>query len=515
MSASSPGPGRPPGISEATLEKQRRVREMDKLGVARATIAAVEKCSIGYVGMLINGGAKEDGSPESAADIEPPQPRRLSRRAAQYRAWEIVQQRPAPGLGLDANAFWIRLIVEIHETGDGVRLGIGEPASRFSTRSDLAVLFGRPDQLQIDDWLAALVERGRLIDVGEVDIGIPPGMKLTPAENIRGKKRPAQAPQDGQAAMLHALPGGLSDATEIPPQTQIKTPLNLHPGATEIASERKFNSNSIPPVGDGLAAAAAAYAKESQSLSSSSSTGSRADASDPSGNIICIEGGISVAADANLIPPAGATETPDASLINPKRSPVAVLTEELVALAGLNRAPNADDLSIVETWLEAGETRDTLTAGIEIKMGQRKGKPPTMLRYFDGFLTERRDARRRRPASTVIALPQSAAPAPPVSDADRALRDLLKPSADAWIKDRSCPFAPTLESFKAAGTTEKGKALAYRWLELWSVWDRHGRPADLKPPDFTLMVHDPDRFETALLEIEEELTAPDPPQASD
>jgi hypothetical protein len=185
-----------------------------------------------------------------------------------------------------------------------------------------------------------------------------------------------------------------------------------------------------------------------------------------------------------------------------------------VALANFGRAPNADDLGTVEAWLNKGETADTLRTGFEIKMEQRNGKPPSVLRYFDSFLTERRDAR-HRPASPVIALPQIA-PAPPLSDADKATRDRLQPSQDAWMKDHSCPFAPTLDAFKAACLTEKGATLAYRWLELWAVWNRSRRPGDLKPPDFTLMVQDPDRFEAVLLEIEEEvMTAPDPPEAAD
>lgn len=511
MSASSErGPGRPPGITEATLQKQRRVRAMRAKGVAVETIAAVEECEPAYVRMLLNGAEKKEDASDPAAERDPPRPRRLSRRAAQYRAWEIVQQRPTPTLGLDVNAFWIRLIVEIHETGDGVRLGIGETTSRFAARSDLELLFSRADHLVIDDWLKRLFERGRLLDIGGVDIGIPPGMKLTPAENIRGKKRAAQLPQDGQTVMLQAVPGGLSGATEIHLQTQIKPQLNLRPGATEILQNANLIPNSIAPLAYGHAAAATAYAKDFQSLSSSSSIGSPAETDARDGNIICVEVGVSVAPDANLIPPPDANDIPSGEVSGRRLSP-ADLTAELAALAGLGRAPNAEDLGWVEAWADQGFSPETMRGVIEIKRAQMNGKQVTGLRYFHGAMQDTRKSR-GRPAAALA--PKAVAPV--LSAEDQAIRDLLRPSQDAWRKDRGCPFAPTLEAFTAACLNEKGKALAHRWLDLWTVWDDRRRPRDLKPPDFTLMVQDPERFETALLEIEEEvLTAPDPPEAAD
>lgn len=379
MSASNPGPGRPPGISEATLEKQRRVREMDRLGIARSTIAALEKCSTGYVGMLINGGAKDDGSPDPVADIEPPQPRILSRRAAQVRAWEYAEQHVISTLGLAVDAFWVRIVVAIHQESDGYRLHIGEPGCRFKSRDDLGDLFGRRE-VDVKACIAALVDRGRLLEVDGVDIGIPHGMKLTPAENIRGKrtaKRAAQSPQDGQVPMLQALAGGLSDATEIPHRTQIKSELNLHSeelnlraAANEIAEGRKFNPNSISAFADGRAATAAVNVKDIHNLTAAVATEPRArDAT---------ETRIKFASGATEIPPsdqAGATE------IILQRSALAMLTEELMALANINRTPNADDLGVVKSWLDAAVEPDTMRAVVESGMKRRDGKPPTALRY--------------------------------------------------------------------------------------------------------------------------------------
>jgi hypothetical protein len=56
------------------------------MGIPIDQIAAVEEIQPAYARMLIKGAKKNDGSPDMAADIAPPQPRRLSCRSAQYRA---------------------------------------------------------------------------------------------------------------------------------------------------------------------------------------------------------------------------------------------------------------------------------------------------------------------------------------------------------------------------------------------------------------------------------------------
>jgi hypothetical protein len=385
MSASAErGPGRPPGISEATLEKQRRVRRAAEAGIAVVQIAAMEECAPSYVRMLINGRGKEDGAPEPVAGIEPPQPRRLSRRSAQARALDYAEQHVISKLGLAVDAFWVRIVGAIHQEGDGYRLRIGEPASRFRSRDDLVDLFGRRE-VQINDWIAALVERGRLLDFGGIDIGIPHGMKLTPAENIRAKpgaKRAAKAPQDGQEPMLYSVPGGLSNATEIPPGTQIKPQLNLHSAELNLRSCATETPISLASGGLAYTASAAANAQEVQYLNSSSSNGSRAITG-------ASEIGVSVAPNANLIPPSGATEPPpacNATEINLQRSGLAETVASLMRLAGIDRAPNAEDIGVVDSWRSAAIPADAMSLMVESGMQRRKGIPPTSLRYFDGAM---------------------------------------------------------------------------------------------------------------------------------
>jgi hypothetical protein len=511
------GPGRPPKQSPETAQKGREYLELNtKYDVPVGKIAEREGASPTWVFELIKRARAEaaaeqppDPTPAAPGEAQKARPlRRLSRRSAQSRAWEYAEQRPVGALGLAANSFWIRLIVAVHEEGDGFRLRLGEPDSRFRTREDLADVFPRRAQLDIDGWLKELFNRGRLVDLDGIDIGIPSGLGLVPGENSRGEplkiRAPAKPSTSAQAPLPFRpmlVPGGRSDSSEIPPSDSTEMPISLESDSSEIPNLDSTETRiSLESANFARAASAAAYAKENQSLSSSSSTGSPASATQ-------VKFGISVESDSSEI------TRPDSTEINLQRSPVAELTAELAILAGLSRAPNAEDLGWVEAWTEQGFSADTMRGVIEIKRGQLNGKRVTGLRYFDGPMQDSRKAKGRL-ATAPVATPDSPAPAA-VSDADKALQDLLRPSQDAWRKDRSCPFAPILDTFKAAILTEKGKTLAYRWLELWAVWDRSNRPRDLKPPDFSLIVQNPDRFETALLEIEEELTAPDPPQAAD
>jgi hypothetical protein len=502
MSATNPGPGRPSGLSEATLEKQRRVRDAEKLGIPRATIAVLEKCSVGYVGMLINGGAKEDGSPEPVADIEPPQPRRLSRRAAQVRAWEHAEQHVISKLGLAVDAFWVRIVVAIHHEGDGYRLHIGGKESRFKSREDLCDLFGRRE-VDIKGWVGALVERGRLTDIDGVDIGIPHGMKLTPAENIRAKKtakRAVQPQQDGQVSMLEVVRGGLSDASEIPSQMQVKPLLNLHGDASKILNSATENANTIPVIADTQTAAAAANTKQVQTLNSSSSNGSRAGV----GELNLHSEGISVAPNASEITPSSTTE------IILQRSVVGALTDRLLALAGITRPAKPDEVGVVEGWIAKGFRTDAICAVIESKMKERDGKPLRTLRYFDGLMTE---ALGPKTPTTVIALPQSPTPArAAVSEADLALDARLEALACRHEASKLGPEPPTRAGF--VHQCRLGQpADGMRWITvLENLWQAELIDA-AEMPTFHDYMSRPRRYADEMAEIEAACASP--PQAAD
>jgi hypothetical protein len=195
--------------------------------------------------------------------------------------------------------------------------------------------------------------------------------------------------------------------------------------------------------------------------------------------------------------------------ISSQRSPLAELTADLMKLAGIDRPANPDDLGCVMAWTAEGFSPDAMRAVIETKRGQMNGKPTSTLKYFDGPMRQTREVARPSTGHTSAPAPT---PAPsPVPEADRVLQELLAPSNDAWLKDRSCPYPPSLNTFKAACADEKTERLAYRWLDLSDLWAKSGRGAATKPPDFTLLSVNPTAFEIDMLEIEDELTGPDPP----
>jgi hypothetical protein len=188
-----------------------------------------------------------------------------------------------------------------------------------------------------------------------------------------------------------------------------------------------------------------------------------------------------------------------------------------MALAKIDRAPNAEDLGIVEAWLDKGETADTLRTGFEIKMKQRNGKPPSALRYFDAFLTERREARLRPAAAAVVMTIAPNAPQPALSAADQAIQDRLAPFQAAHLKDRnSNPWPPEFADFSPASEVS---ALADRWLIQAEGWASRAQRRDLKPPHFANVRTVRASFDVDLVRAEEalleEMTAPDPPEAAD
>ncbi len=170
------------------------------------------------------------------------------------------------------------------------------------------------------------------------------------------------------------------------------------------------------------------------------------------------------------------------------------LAYEMKALIKPGRVPNAGEIGRVQGWLEAGDSAAAIRAVIEARL--KGGGHPVTLHYFDDAMREARKARQRPPAA-------AASPVPPLSEADQALRALLKPPGDAWVKDRSCPFPPDPGSFKSA--VDAGN----QWLEVWHAWDQSGRPDRLKPPDFTALAQQRAIYDARMREIEEALTTPE------
>jgi hypothetical protein len=488
---------------------------MHRKGVPIPTIAEVEECEERYIRTLLSEAEAEQGAPKQPnTDGRPAPARKLSRRTAIYRTWEYAETHPAMTLGVADNDFWIRVVTAIHGDGDGIRLGIGEPGCRFQTRADLALLvragqFCAGDCIDVESWLQKLVLRGRLVDLDGVDIAIPVGLGLTPGENARGQLVARRAPKhpaaaaSAQTVMLHMIPGGRSGGTEPPPPTEQKSELLFRKSGTEtpIVVPKSGTEtpivvpNSVPDVAPAHAATAAANAKDSITLAAASATEGRAG------------DGTTIAAGGTENPPenpSGGTE------MNLQRSPLAELTAELVALAGITRAADAEELGQVEAWLDAKFSAETMRGVIQIKRKQAGYKPPTKLTWFNGAMMDTRKANGRHPPVSVSppAPVGAAAVTAPLSEADKALRDRL-----AAFKHE---FPPSVADF---GSDAKHAAFAVRWLDVADGWVKFGRHRDLKPPDFSGVRLQRAQFEMDLIAAEEALlevlTDPDPPMAAD
>jgi len=406
MSASTGrGPGRPTGSTSETqlAQKQEILLLHRKYSLTAKQIADANGMKPSWVYEIIKkAGADEAQTSEPPAEArQPVLPRRLSRRIVAARAWEIVDRAPTPWLGLDGQAFWIRVVVAIHEHGDGFRLGISAPGSQFETRGDLARLFMQTIPLSIDEWLAALIRRGRLLDIDGVDIGIPAGLGLLPGENSRGEpikprvpKRPSATDQTHLPYGLRVVSGGREDSGEINPSDSGETPIPPESDSGEITPDES-GQTPISPESENLAraASAAAYAKEKNDLAAAAAA---ARGARDSGEIH---------PDSGEIPPGDSGEIPPG---DSGEIPLASLTAELVALAGIDRAANPDDLGTVQAWLDDGFSIEAIRALIAIKLGQLAGRPVTTLAYFSKALRQTREVGRRSP-------PPAAAPVPPAS----------------------------------------------------------------------------------------------------
>lgn len=504
-------PGRPRGADAETLEKGRLYLALIGHGIAPGEIATREGVSRSEVYRAINlvqPPAAVDPTVDGTADRSPGPLRKLSRRTAQYRAWDYADRRPSFALGLAANSFWVRIVIAVHEDGDGFRLRIGEEGARFRARTDLAILLlGQLDrsEVQVDGWLKALFEHGRLIDLDGGDVAIPVGLGLTPGENVHGKQMSPRAPRQSANAtqpaltLLRQVNEGREVSGEIPPFVSGET--RIYPDAYPPISPDTFPRISPDTVEFGRAAVADAYAKDICDLTSASATESRAHVSGE------IRGGVS-----GEIPPRVSGETrclsgeipPPPSSGQTGGTSIAGLTAEMKALVSPGRPANAKDLGAIQRMLNEGETAQTIEDLIQIKMKDWKGPAANSLAWF---ITPAREARERRCAPPVSNRPQAAAPATqpiaPLSEADQVLKDRLR----AAKHDHSPPFS----AFQARGTA----ALAHRWIDLSEAIVKAGR-SDLKPPAFTLATLARATFDADMLEIEEELlTAPDPPQAAD
>lgn len=511
-STSARGPGRPAIPDPETLAKGRLYCELVDFGLTANEIAArkgVAKSEVHRAMNLVRSPALVEPSRTGASDSQPePQPRRLSRRVAQSRAWEYADQHPAYALGLAANNFWIRLVVAIHEEGDGFRLHMGEPRSRFAAPNDLAILmageiFDRRE-IDINGWLAALVARGRLIDIDKVDIGIPLGIGLTPGESARGKPVTTRAARrtidQRQPFMPQVLDGGLSEQP-ISPDSESGN-IRISPDISPDSESGDIRvspdiSPDISPDSYHLArtAAAAANAKDIYNLAAAAATEGRAP---ESGNIR-----ISPDSESGNIPPFESGNIPSGEV----STTLSRLVAELVEMASPGRHPNPKDVRAVQGWLDKGVPVVTMRAVIETVRSRPNGTRPTSLAYFDHAMDEAMKPAKAAQKAAPPAEPSSKPP-PPRSEADLALDARLEALHGRWAASKTGPQPPLREALDAACRAWK-PADALRWLAVVEGLLGAGLLADVDLPEFHDYVARPNRFEEQMIEAEEALTSPD------
>lgn len=480
-STSERGPGRPPGYDPETLELIRRIKDHERDGLSVSEIASLERRSVSYIKLL----KRAPLEPNQTGRPRKPPALKLTERAVAHHAVLAMRRDTRlrafePGKKL----FWLDCVMEIHALGDGAGLAFGADGDPFETHPEFAIaLGGKPDDLE------HFLRRGLLARLPDSRIDLPSGIGLKPQERPRivlpgsGEQRLAQAFGSGGGDELEDSenpPISLSQRIEKPPQFHYPEDSETPPISLSDAEIART-------------AAAAANAKKDQSLNSSNSNHSRA--------------GMADSEIAEFRYPKD-SEIPDSD-IRSQRSSLAVLTEELMALAKIARAPNAEELGVVKSWLDAGLVADTMRAVIDAGMKRRNGKPPTTLRYFDNAMRTV-IAGVRQPEVTAVAQPAPAAPPPALSPAERALKDELHALWQRAHTGRKSCLPPVFATYQAAASNGH-EPDARRWLTVYKGCLAMDSLGDL--PEFAAYLHTPADYEATMLEIEEELTAPDPEAA--
>ena len=494
--------GRPPDPD--TLSKARHYLELNSTyGVPVRTIAEREGLTASRIWDMLKAareqvaagpasdGLAEHGPAEPGGQARPaPAPRKMSEGALLRRVWFAMHlngrlRAASPAVRL----LWMEVVMAVREEGDGCCLLFAETG--YEDHADFATAFGGSEA-----DLALLLRRRLLVAIEAADgvggISLPVGLGLMRRERIGGPVPGLSRPDPRQARMLQVLPGGRSDSSEVPSGLKLNT----------LFDSSQFG-NSLESRGRAAVADADAISKIDQSSSISISPGTlpRADSSERGNSL---ESDSSQFGNSLESRRGHSLESDSSQFGRSPAQPLVALAAELAALARLDRAPNARELGQVQGWLDAGLAAETMRAVIANRMSRGKGVKPESLVYFDKGMREALKAG-SPPRSAVAA----SSPAVPLSDAEKVLRDLLRASRDAWLKDRSCPFPPDPNSFSAAFASEQTELLAYYWLEVWDSWDKTGRRSDLKPPDFTLLARDPAGFEKRLRELDEEFAGPE------
>ena len=174
MSATNPGPGRPPGKAQKTLDLMRRVKRMTDLGMSRAAIAECEDIAEGYVRLLLRMQAapSQQQTAEAPVPAARPKPRKMSEGALLSRAFAAIRNvRAFKGL-LDAETreFWIEALIEIRALADdGAELTFGQPGDVYHSQAEFLSVFKDITPVQ----LKKLFHHAMLVDLNGSGIAVP------------------------------------------------------------------------------------------------------------------------------------------------------------------------------------------------------------------------------------------------------------------------------------------------------------------------------------------------------
>jgi hypothetical protein len=376
-SSSDRGPGRPPGYDPDTLELIRRVKEHARKGRSNAEIAALEDISVSYVKALKRW-PLDAGS--VARPAKPPPLRLTEPKLAHHAVLAMRRDTRLQAFDPAKKLFWLDCVMEIHALGDDGGLAFGADGDPFETHAEFAIaLGGKPDDLE------HFLRRGLLLRLPDGGIDLPVKIGLKPKERPRvtlpgsGEQplaQPFESPGEDENEDSENPPISLSERTQKPPQF-------LYPEATKMDTEM----DSETPVAR-AAAAAAANAKESNPLAAAAATESRAGEDTDIRQFLCPRD----------------TEIRDTDIIS-QRSSLAELTAELVALAGITRAANAEELGQVETWLADAFSPETMGDRGQAAAGQLQAAHVAGLvrRRYEGHAQAERARAARKSAVSAAA----------------------------------------------------------------------------------------------------------------
>jgi hypothetical protein len=508
MSASKPGPGRPP--NPATQEKAREyLRQHTLYGTPIEKIAEVEDRAPSHVWDLVKKARAAEAAEQAAVGPsaavgetqQRPQPKKMSRRTAHGRAWDFAERNAVVSLSLSACDFWVRLVIAIHENGDGFRLHLGEPGHRFQTRADLVMLRMaqvNPQDVDVAGWLAELFKRGRLIEIGGVDIGIPPGLGLTPGENARGKligskPRPEAGAQPPLRFPFQVVQGSLSDSGKLPPSDSGETPNSPESDSGKPPSPTPVNYLNSP---ESLATTTTTTTTTNQLNSFDCCSGSRVSArAGDSGEL-----GVSPESEGAI----HRSPTP----VNSPESADTALARKVGELCGYGKPDDADVAKVGE-WLTYPGISEPLILGAVAEDRLRNPLPVHSLGLFTKAIKAALSIEKAKAAQKAAppACPSSQHP-PPRSEADLALDARLEALTRRRAEAPDGPGIPLREAFDAACRAWK-PADALRWIAAVEGLLAAGLLADVDLPEFHDYVARPHRFEDQMIQAEEALTSPD------